>query len=190
MISCGFDPNSPAKAFFRKEAARRLAALTETEIAEGNADIVRQVLSHPAYLRANCIFTYVSTGREVGTHAIIADALACGKTVCVPRCLAGGRMEICHIRSMSDLTSSRFKIPEPPEGTPIVPIGQVDLALVPCVAANRSGLRLGHGGGYYDRFLADFPGTSLLLCREALIFPHIPKESHDRLCTELICDAK
>jgi len=188
MISCGFDPNSPAKAFFRKEAARRLSALTEEEISAGNKAITRRILNHTAYRNAKCIFTYVSCGREADTRAILADALAAGKTVCVPRCLEGGRMELCRISSFADLTATRFRIPEPPEGTPTVPIEQIDLALVPCVAANRAGLRLGHGGGYYDRFLAEFHGTSLLLCREALVFGHIPGEAHDRLCTELITD--
>lgn len=189
MISCGFDPNSPAKAFFRKEAARRLSALTEEEISSGNEAITRRILNHPAYRSAKCIFTYVSCGREADTRAVISDALAAGKCVCVPRCLPGGQMELCRIRNLSELTATRFGIPEPPEGTPTVCRSCVDLALVPCVAANRAGLRLGHGGGYYDRFLDGFSGTSLLLCREALIFGHIPRDPHDRLCTELITDA-
>ena len=189
MISCGFDPNSPAKSFFRKEAARRLSALTEEEIIAGNEAITGRVLKHPAYRNAKCIFTYVSCGRESDTRRILADALAAGKCVCVPRSLPGGQMEICRIRDLSELTASRFGIPEPPEGTATVSRDTVDLALIPCVAANRAGLRLGHGGGYYDRFLEGFSGTSLLLCREALIFGHIPSEAHDRLCTELITDA-
>lgn len=189
MISCGFDPNSPAKSFFRKEAARRLSALPEAEIAAGDEKISRKILSHTAYRNAKCIFTYVSCGREADTRTVISDALAAGKCVCVPRSLPGGQMEICRIHALSELTATRFGIPEPPAGTPTVDADVVDLALIPCVAANRAGLRLGHGGGYYDRFLEGFSGTSLLLCREALLFDHIPREAHDRLCIELITDA-
>lgn len=190
MFSCGQDLSAPQKGLFRAEAARRLAAIPEDEIRRGNARIAARVLSHPAYLAAKTVFIYHSVGREPDTLGIIRAALQDGKRICLPRCMAGGMMQLRQIGALSDLTETHFGIPEPGAHCPELSAGDIDLAVIPCVAANRAALRLGHGGGYYDRFLAKFTGTSLLLCREALVFSHIPRDAHDLSCTELITDKK
>ena len=72
-----------------------------------------------------------------------------------------------------------FGMAEPAPDLPIIPPGEVQLALVPGLAFDRLGRRLGYGGGYFDRFLCDFTGVSLGVIFQALLFDHLPCCEHD-----------
>ena len=106
-----------------------------------------------------------------------------GKRLCVPRCLPGndGRMELVEITSLNDLQPGRYGILEPCGGRTIAALEPGALALIPCLAVDKQGVRLGRGAGYYDRFLTRFgqTGPKLLLCPEALVFPALPTDEWD-----------
>ena len=90
-------------------------------------------------------------------------------------------MEWVEIPALRLLRPGAFGIQEPPADLPAAdPAGYAAaLALVPCLAASRDGVRLGRGGGYYDRFLAHYKGAGLLLCPEALLLDELPCDDWD-----------
>lgn len=146
--------------------------------ASGRA-IAAHLLAMPEYRAAGTVFCFAGHWREVDTRPILEDALASGKTLCVPLCLAPGEMELRRITALDQLLPGAFGIPEPPADSDPLEIDEVDFAVLPCVTCDRAGRRLGHGGGYYDRFLSRYRGGAVLLCREKLLREEIPLEPHD-----------
>ena len=167
------------KAALRRELAAAARSLTSGEKQASDDAILRQVLRTPEYRRAGTVFLFVGHGDEIDTLPLLRQVLADGKRLCVPLCTAPGRMECRAVRDLRDLRPGAYGILEPPADAPAVSPARIDLAIVPCVGASREGFRLGHGGGYYDRFLARYNGDTLLLCRQALLRSSIPHESHD-----------
>ena len=159
---------------------RRLeAALTPEYKAKSGRAIIRRLLAMPEYQEAQTVFCFVGTDREIDTRPILEDILSAGKTLCVPLCTAPGIMEPRQITDLDQLSPGAFGVLEPSTGAPAVPVDAIDFAVLPCVTCNYLGQRLGHGGGYYDRFLSQFRGGTVLLCREQLIRQEIPVEPHD-----------
>lgn len=131
------------------------------------------------YEHAGSVFVYVSAGAEVVTLGLIEQMLAAGKTVAVPRVTAErGVMLPTVIGSLADLAPGRFGIPEP--NTHQTLTQSPDLAIVPGLAFTRGGQRLGQGGGYYDRFLADHPATYKIgICFDEQVVDELPAAEHD-----------
>ena len=86
-----------------------------------------------------------------------------------------------YIDGFFTLEQGRFGIPTAPSDAPEARIDDIDLALIPCVSATRQGVRLGYGGGYYDRFFAGDRGktAAYVLCREQMLSEKLPKDDHD-----------
>ena len=159
---------------------RRLeAALAPEYKAKSARSIAHRLLAMPEYQEAQTVFCFVGTDREIDTRPILEDALAAGKTLCVPLCTEPGRMESRQITDLHQLVPGRYGLLEPTADTPVIPVDAIDFAVLPCVTCNYLGQRLGHGGGYYDRFLSQYRGGTVLLCRELLIRQEIPVEPHD-----------
>ena len=155
------------------------ARLPERYLAQADRKIAAQLLAMPEYQAADTVFCFVSTGREIDTHPILQAALEAGKTLCVPRCLGGGIMELRSIQSLNALTPGAYGIPEPPEDAPLVSTDTVDFAVLPCLTCNHLGQRLGRGGGYYDRYLAEHRVQTACLCRERLLLEKVPQDWND-----------
>ena len=172
-----------------KSKLRYLAKTYDFErgyIAKSNNAITSKVITHPLFQAAKTVFCYVSMNNEVDTRSIIKYALREGKTVCVPLCELQGKMTPYVIYSLGEMSEGAYGIPEPPIGAPL---GEnIDLCIVPCVCADKEGYRVGHGGGYYDRFLKDFEGKSMLLCRDVLVHDNVPRKEHDIRCDILITE--
>lgn len=165
-----------AMELLRKKDLRRQALALREQLsasyrAEADAAIFQIVTESALYREAPIVFTYASVGTEVDTHAIINRSLEAGKVVALPRCVRGTRTMAWHrIASLDDLEPGFCGLDEPVDDDATlldparVPI--TSLALVPGLLFDDAGYRLGYGGGYYDRFLAEFPGVSLGLVRE------------------------
>ena len=81
---------------------------------------------------------------------------------------------------VSALRPGAYGIPEPDERCPLVEKGEVDLVLTPNLCCDRLGYRLGHGGGYYDRWLADYTGITVALCPQIWLQETLPRDGFDR----------
>lgn len=177
-----------------KKALRRAVKTHRSELSTdyrraSDDRIISLLLSSDEYKNAQCVFSYVGTESEINTSRLLHTALADGKRLCVPLCTGVGTMEAREIKSTAVLIAGAYGIPEPPENSPLVDITQIDLAVVPCVACSHDGKRLGHGGGYYDRFLKQFSGNTVMLCYEELICEDIPVEAHDKIILPVITES-
>jgi 5-formyltetrahydrofolate cyclo-ligase len=116
--------------------------------------VTRRVMELPEFARAATVAAYVSKRDEVQTSRIIQSALASGKRVIVPRSVpATTDLVFAEVRSLSELSPSHFGILEPSPTAPLVSLSTSDIVLVPVVAWDEEGNRLGHGKGYFDRAL-------------------------------------
>ena len=126
------------------------------------------------------VFAYHSVGREVATAAILSAAQRLGKQVALPRCEKPGEMTFYLVKGEQDLTAGKYGIPEPAAHCAVAVATERSLCLVPGLAFDRRGYRIGYGGGYYDRFLASFPGASVGLVRQSFLCADLPKEPFDQ----------
>lgn len=168
-------------------AARKALSPEEKRLID--AAIAKKLLRSECYRAAACVFCYVSTPEEIDTFPILRQALADGRTLCVPLCGAKGEMTARLIRSLEELKSGAYGILEPSADAPVVAPKEVSLAVVPALACDRRGYRLGYGGGYYDRFLAkaSAAGTAVL-CAECRLADALPREPFDLPCHYIITE--
>ena len=159
----------------RRAARQQLAQISPQEFSAIGAAMWQTLQAQPAWQSAQSVFCFVGALHEPDTMPILQGALSAGKQLLVPRIAGLGQMQLVPLQSLEQLQPGAFGILEPPQALPAVPAGSgVQLAVLPCLAATRSGARLGHGGGYYDRFLANYSGQRLILCPEALLAQSLP----------------
>ena len=159
-----------------KAALRR--ALSQLPPA-GWEELTQAFLVLPEVAQADTILVFYGVGREPDTRPAIRALLERGKRVALPKCLPGRRMQARAVSGLDKLTPGPFRIPEPGEDCPVVDREEIGLILVPAVAYDRRGYRLGQGGGYYDRCLAGYQGRTVGLCRDVLLQDRLPAEPHD-----------
>lgn len=172
----------------RKRIRQERKEIPDSYFEAAGESICRKVIASDAYRKAHCIFCFVSHGKEPDTFPLLRQALQDGKTLCVPLCREMGQMDARQIMNIGDLRPGTYGIPEPKADAPLIAKAQIDLALIPCLATTKDGKRLGKGGGYYDRFLADYAGKTMLLCPKRLLLPHVPTEPHDVLLPIVITE--
>lgn len=159
----------------RRAARQQLAQISPQEFSAIGAAMWQTLQAQPAWQSAASVFCFVGALHEPDTMPILQGALSAGKQLLVPRIAGPGQMQLVPLQSLEQLQPGAFGILEPGQALPAVPAGSgVQLAVLPCLAATRSGARLGHGGGYYDRFLANYSGRRLILCPEALLAQSLP----------------
>ena len=159
----------------RRAARQQLAQISPQEFSAIGAAMWQTLQAQPAWQNAESVFCFVGALHEPDTMPILQGALSAGKQLLVPRIAGPGQMQLVPLQSLEQLQPGAFGILEPPQALPAIPAGSgVQLAVLPCLAAARSGARLGHGGGYYDRFLANYSGRRLILCPEALLAQSLP----------------
>ncbi len=155
---------------------------------EASRKIARQVLEHPLWKQAGTVMMYSSLPGEPDTRSLMETALREGKTLLLPRCLEAGRMEALPVKDPGELMPGTLGIPEPAPAEDGTRIPEPDLVLVPCVAAAPNGIRLGHGAGYYDRFLAEHSAKTICLCFRKLLRNDLPAEMTDISMDYVISD--
>jgi 5-formyltetrahydrofolate cyclo-ligase len=164
----------------RRQARQKLAALPEQALAGRGRLFAERLTALPEYRQARTIFCYLSVEREPDTAPILRQALAEGKVVCAPVCLEKGLMRARRLLSLEELEKGPYGIPAPPESQPWIEPEQIDFAVVPCMACDEKGGRLGHGAGFYDRFLAQSRFFRAALCHEELLLPQAPTDPLDQ----------
>ena len=173
----------------REEIRRLRDTMQREEREKADCRIREYLLTLPQYRSAKVVFCYVSAGHEIDTHPFLLRVLQDGKRLAVPLCTGRGIMEARQILSLDQLKAGSYGLPEPESDTPLILPGEIDLAVVPCVACSHTGKRLGHGGGYYDRYLRTGHAIpAVVLCREAEVREDIPMEAHDVIFDRVITE--
>jgi len=176
------------KRMLRREMRKRQAVLSPAYIRSAGERIAAAVLGSALYREADTVFLYLSTPAEPPTGLLLRRALADGKKVFVPKCV-GREMLAVRLRDPEALRPGFMGIPEPAEIGETASGAELDLILVPCLAASPDGRRLGHGGGYYDRFLSGRREGTLCLCFREMLCPEIPMEDTDVFMSHLATEA-
>lgn len=145
-----------------------------------------QLAAFEPYRQANCIMAYMAARGELSLEYLIRDILDSGKTLILPRCEAPGVMTARRIADECDLAMGTYGLMEPDVRCEIVDPKEIDLILVPGVAFDRAGNRLGQGGGYYDRFLKETSALRVGICHEGALVDCVPHEVHDEMMAYII----
>ena len=167
------------KKLMRAELMKREAELSAEYVAESNAGIANKLLSLPEFQAADCVMFFYSIWNEPDTIRLMEKAFELGKTVALPETLKGGIMKARAVNSLRELKPAVFNIPAPPPDMPELIPEDLDFILVPSVAYDSKGFRLGHGGGYYDRFLTRTGAFKCGIAREQMLIDAAPRGKHD-----------
>ena len=173
-----------SKPELRKEMIARRDAIPEGERGRIAAALTEALAALPEYAAARSVLATMSIGSEWSTRAFLDRARAEGKTVVLPRLTPPPRRLSLHAVGDLDrhLVPGIWSIPEPdPDRCPAVDLVQVDFALVPALAVDRQGYRLGYGAGYFDKLLAGRGAAPYCVTAlsAAFMVESLPHEAHD-----------
>lgn len=181
------------KKTIREQAHANRNALPDKD--ERSRLICERLVSLPEYQRARTVMYYVDVRSEVRTRHYLPTALRHAKRIVVPYCVEG-ELELFLLGDMDELAIGMYRILEPKVELRSLPekrvnVDELDLIIVPGVAFDRNGGRMGHGFGYYDKLLQHArPDTPLVaLAFECQLFPEIPTETHDVFMDKIITEA-
>jgi 5-formyltetrahydrofolate cyclo-ligase len=161
----------------RTSVFRKRRALNGVLCQQKSREIAGRLLASRAFSSARCVHCYLATPTEVQTGDIIRESLRKKKRVVVPAFLGDHTPGLCEMRG--PLQTGPFGILQPSPCHP-VKAEEVDLWIVPGVGFGRDGSRLGRGGGFYDRLLAQTHSTVIGLAFDFQVLDHVPTEPQDR----------
>jgi len=162
----------------RKMIREQKRAMTEEQIAAASLRLERMFLETKEYAAARTVYAYLPYNQEVRTEGIIQQALADGKMVAVPK-VYGDEMRFILIRDLENFEVSDMGIPEPIGDTPVAG-DPTALVLMPGLAFDEQGHRVGYGGGFYDKFLGREPGhPTIALCYAFQMLPQLETDDFD-----------
>ncbi len=166
------------KKALRAEIRARKRAMSPEEIEARSAALAELFYASNAYKNARTIYGYLPYNQEVRTVAMLEQAMRDGKRVAVPKCY-GDEMRFIYMDDLSLVEKGYANIPEPIADAPIAD-DETALVLMPGLAFDPAGHRIGYGGGFYDRFLArEQHHPTLALCYEFQMRPQLETESFD-----------
>jgi 5-formyltetrahydrofolate cyclo-ligase len=147
-----------AKAALRSTMRQRRDAIPAPAAADAARAAAERALALPELAAPRLVGLYAEVGSELGTGPLARALLARGTTVAYPRVVAGRpRLDFHRVSDLAELRPGTFNIPEPDPGAPVVPVERIDLFIIPGLAFDERGDRLGWGAGYYDLTLARHP---------------------------------
>lgn len=166
------------KKALRREIRERKRAMSQEEILSRSERLGQLFTQSEAYQNAKTVYGYLPYNQEVRTVPILEQALRDGKRVAVPK-IYGDTMKFLYLDDLSKVEKNPMGIPEPVDDTPVAE-DKTALVLMPGVAFTKKGDRIGYGGGFYDRFLAEEPNhPTLALCYDFQIVDCLPTEDYD-----------
>lgn len=166
------------KKALRSMIREKKRAMTEEQIQSASERLGELFFASEYYQQARTIYGYLPYNQEVRTVPILEQALRDGKRVAVPK-VYGDEMKFIYIHDLSQVAKGYAGIPEPVADEPVAD-DPAALVLMPGLAFDRQGHRIGYGGGFYDRFLAAEPGhPTLALCYDFQMLEHLDTEEFD-----------
>ena len=162
----------------RKKIREQKRAMSSEEIEIRSAALGELFFASEAYRNAKTVYGYLPYNQEVRTVPMLEQALKDGKRVAVPKCY-GDEMRFIFMDDLSKVEKGYAGIPEPVADAPVAD-DETALVLMPGMAFDPQGHRIGYGGGFYDKFLASEPNhPTLALCYAFQVLPHLETEEFD-----------
>ena len=162
-------------------AARDTMPLDERERAA--VKVIDAIIASTPYGEAKTILAYAHFGSELNTQALLERILADGKKLVLPRVdKASQQLQLHFVADLNELIAGTWGIREPDANAEVIAADQLDLILVPGVAFDRAGFRIGYGKGFYDKLLAKVNplSTRLSAAFDCQIIDAVPNEAHDQ----------
>ena len=157
---------------------QRKRAMSEQEIVTKSQKLYELLMETDLYKNAKTFYGYMPYNQEVRTVPMLEQALRDGKRVAIPKCY-GSEMKFIYLDDLTKVEKGYANIPEPIEDGPIAD-DPTALVLMPGMAFDPQGHRIGYGGGFYDKFLAAEPDhPTLALCYDFQMMPHLETEEYD-----------
>ena len=181
------------KKTLRRSMRTRRDGMDPEERQAASCAICGHILASPLYRQADVLALYSAMGSEVDLSAVARAARAAGKRTVYPLCMAeAGQMEFYVVAAPEALRPGKWGILAPdPACCSRVEAGEIALLLAPCLAVDAAGVRLGYGGGYYDRYIArpDFHGVTLAAAYSVQFTESTPAEPTDRTMDGWVTEA-
>lgn len=164
------------KKHIRNTLIEKRRKLAKEYIHEYSMELSKKFFESDIYKNSKIIMSYVSIQGEFETKYINRRILSEGKTLVLPKIYGKGIMKAYQVNSLDELVKNSFGLHEPLEENELLP----ELIIVPGVAFDKEGNRIGFGGGYYDRYLSDKKIKTIAFCYEFQIVEEFPVEEHDK----------
>jgi 5-formyltetrahydrofolate cyclo-ligase len=170
-----------AKAALRVAARAQLKTITAEQRLLNSVQVCERLVQQPVWQGARTLLCYAPRPDELDIAAVVEKALADGKVVTLPQFDPHARAyRACQIAlPIQQIPVGTFGLREPGRHSPSWPLNQLDMILVPGLAFDLNGCRLGRGKAFYDRLLTGVPGVKCGVAFDEQIRPQIPVESHD-----------
>lgn len=176
------------KAQLRKELKAKRKSIADKS--EKDRKISDNLIAFEPYKKAETVLFYAALDDEINVDYCIEQALTDGKKVALPVCTdKNGNMKFYYINSFSDIKTGFFGVREPDADIcKEVEDFSSSICIVPAIAYDKRGFRLGYGKGYYDRFLKNYTSHSIGLCYNELIEDKLPIGEYDIPVGYIICE--
>ena len=162
----------------RREIREKKKAMSLSEIEERSARLGELFAQTDAYRQAKNLYGYMPYNQEVRTVPILERAIRDGKRVAVPK-VYGDTMKFIYLDDLTQVANSDMGIPEPIADEPVAD-DKTALVLMPGLAFDEAGHRIGYGGGFYDKFLTAEPDhPTVALCYDFQMYAHLDTEEFD-----------
>lgn len=172
----------------KQELRQEIRRLKQLHAGDDSAVIIERLKQHPRLSHARTILLYSALPDEVQTLSLIDELVRQGKTVLLPKVIDGSMMELRRYTGTKDLSLGAYGIMEP-SGERYTDFAAIDVAIIPGMAFDNKGHRLGRGKGYYDRFLSLLTPKTIKI---GLCFPwqqvnHVPTDENDITMDCVVC---
>ena len=179
-----------AKQALRMQLRAVRSALPESACHSRSSEIATRVLTLPELVNARTVLAFASIRNEVRTREIMNAAWADGKRVALPR-VVGDVLALHIVEADTVMIEGAFSVPEPDAAAPQLEPSEVDFALVPALAVDPRGFRIGYGGGYYDKLLPLLDrACSCAVAYDFQLVPEVPELPFDATVDLVVTDAR
>ena len=172
------------KQSLRKSIIAKRLELTSEEVCAKSNKVCNKIINMPEYKASKVVYLYYPVNNELDTTAIMEDCMKSGKVMAFPK-VEDGEINFYIASDLDDFKPGKYNIPEP-KGSELAP--EPDIIIVPGVAFSNDGMRVGYGGGFYDRFLSNTSVHSIGACYSMQLLKYVPTMSHDQRLDEVVYD--
>lgn len=165
----------------RAQSKAFLRSISTTDLNLQSALIADRISAMPEWDRAKTILGFVPGNHEPDINKLLKEAISTGKRICLPQFnpIQTTYSAVLVSNPNTDLISGKYGVLEPKAGSEVIPFSEIDCVLVPGLAFDSTGGRLGRGGGWFDRMLAEIRGLRIGVAFSVQLVGNVPVESHD-----------